>query len=193
MNEALVQWGYPQDAILNNTVSTLFAKQLNARTMVFSVMNREQDGRFSVTTRFAGVNDDAGYVVRQTQSAGETLEDFAKELADQFKDPIRAYKDAKECTTLAQTPDKQRDAVRAAEKALKRVPNQGLAEVCLAEMAKGHTSRATMPMSPKLRKCFSWPLCQNTTPAGSNWHFQACPACQKQACSKQNLINACCA
>jgi len=136
MNEALVQWGYPQDAILNNTVSTLFAKQLNARTMVFSVMSREQDGRFSVTTRFAGVNDDAGYVVRQTQSAGETLEDFAKELADQFKDPIRAYKDAKECTTLAQTPDKQRDAVRAAEKALKRVPNQGLAEVCLAEMAK---------------------------------------------------------
>ena len=136
MNEALVQWGYPQDAILDNNVSLLFAKQLNARTLVLSAMTRESDGRFSVTTRFAGVNDDAGYVVSRTQEAGESLEDFAKDLADDFKDPIRAYKDAKECTELARTPDKQRDAVKAADKALKRVPNQGLAEVCLAQMAK---------------------------------------------------------
>ena len=136
MNEALVQWGYPQDAILDNNVSLLFAKQLNARTIMLSAMNRESDGRFSVTTRFAGVNDDAGFVVSRTQSPGETLEDFAKDLADDFKDPIRAYKDAKECTELARTPEKQGDAVKAADKALKRVPNQGLAEVCLAEMAK---------------------------------------------------------
>ncbi len=136
MNEALVQWGYPQDAILDNNVSLLFAKQLNARTLVLSAMTRESDGRFSVTTRFAGVNDDAGYVVSRTQEPGESLEDFAKDLADDFKDPIRAYKDAKECTELAHTPDKQRDAVKAADKALKRVPNQGLAEVCLAQMAK---------------------------------------------------------
>ena len=136
MNEALIQWGYPADAILDNNVSLLFAKQLNARTIVISAMNRESDGRFSVTTRFAGVNDDAGFVVSRTQSAGETLEDFAKDLADDFKDPIRAYKDAKECTQLARAPDTQQDAVKAADKALKRVPNQGLAEVCLAEMAK---------------------------------------------------------
>ncbi len=136
MNEALVQWGYPQDAILDNNVSLLFAKQLNARTLVLSAMTRESDGRFSVTTRFAGVNGDAGYVVSRTQEPGESLEDFAKDLADDFKDPIRAYKDAKECTELAHTPDKQRDAVKAADKALKRVPNQGLAEVCLAQMAK---------------------------------------------------------
>jgi tetratricopeptide (TPR) repeat protein len=136
MNQALVQWGYPQDAILDNNVSLLFAKQLNARTIMLSAMNRESDGRFSVTTRFAGVNDDAGFVVTRTQSAGETLEDFAKDLADEFRDPIRAYKDAKECTELARTPEKQGDAVKAADKALKRVPNQGLAEVCLAEMAK---------------------------------------------------------
>lgn len=136
MNEALVQWGYPQDAILDNNVSTLFAKQLNARTLIVSAMNREQDGRYSVTTRFAGVNDDAGYVVSRTQAAGETLEDFAKDLADEFKDPIRAYKDAKECTNLSRQPEKQRDAMKAAEKAIKRVPNQGLAEVCMAQMAK---------------------------------------------------------
>ncbi|MEE8360757.1 MAG: hypothetical protein V3R71_01310 [Gemmatimonadales bacterium] len=136
MNEALVQWGYPQDAILDNNVVLRFAQQLNARTIVLSAMSREQDGRYSLTTRFAGVNDDAGYVVRRTQAVGETLEEFAKDLADDFKEPIRAYKDAKECTSLARVPDKQRDAVKAAEKALKRVPNQGLAEVCLAEMAK---------------------------------------------------------
>ena len=47
MNEALVQWGYPQDAILNNNVSMLFAKQLNARTIIFSAMSRGQNGRYS--------------------------------------------------------------------------------------------------------------------------------------------------
>ncbi len=158
MNEALVQWGYPQDAILTNNVSLLFAKQLNARTIVLSAMSREQDGRFSMTTRFAGVNDDAGFVVRRTQAVGETLEEFAKDLADEFKDPIRAYKDAKECTNLAALPDKQRDALKAAEKALKRVPNQGLAEVCLAGMAKSSGQSADSVIAHLLRAVEGDPL-----------------------------------
>jgi tetratricopeptide (TPR) repeat protein len=136
MNQALVLWGYPADAILPNNLSNLFAKQLNARTLVSTSMSVEGDGRASTTSRFAGVNDEAGYVVRATQAVGQTTEDFAKDLAEGFKEPIKAYKDAKECMTLARVPDKQRDAVRAAEKALRRVPNHGLAEMCLVTLAR---------------------------------------------------------
>ena len=111
-----------------------------------------------MTTRFAGVNDEAGFVVRRTQAVGETLEEFAKDLADEFKDPIRAYKDAKECTNLAPLPDKQRDAMKAAEKALKRVPNQGLAEVCLAGMAKSSGQPADSVIAHLLRAVEGDPL-----------------------------------
>ena len=136
MNKALELWGYPQDAILSQEVSTRFAKELNARAVMMSRMNREPDGRYSVTTRLAGLSDDAGYVINRVQAPGQTLEQFSKDVANSFKDPIKAYKDAKECINLSSAPDKHDKAVKAALKATKRVPDFGLAEFCLAEMAK---------------------------------------------------------
>ncbi len=135
MNQALVTWGYPQDAILDATVSRSFGQQLSARALMFSQMQPVSGGRYSVTSRLVGLRDDAGYVVHRTQLPGESLEDHAREIARQFKDPIRAYQDAKECQNLRSNPEKRRDAVRAAEKALDRVANYPLAEVCLAQIA----------------------------------------------------------
>ncbi len=136
MNDALEVWGYPQDAILTVPVSRRFAQEMAARALFITMMSRRQDGRYLAITRFAGLHDDAGYVIRKTQEPGESLGDFGKELANDFKDPIRAYQDAKQCTDFLMNPDKRRDAVRAAEKAISRVPNQGLAEMCLAQISK---------------------------------------------------------
>ncbi len=135
MNQALITWGYPADAILNHDVSRSFGQQMSARALMFTQMQPVATGRYTVTARLVGLRDDAGFVVQRTQLPGESLEDHAKAVAEEFKDPIRAYRDAKECHELLNNPEKRSDAVRAAEKALDRVDNYPLAEVCLAQIA----------------------------------------------------------
>ena len=138
MNDALAIWGYPQDAILTIPVSRRFAQEMAARAVFTTVMTRRQDGRYTATTRFSGLHDDAGFVILKNQEAGESLEDFGKELANDFKDPDHApTRMPSSARTLQSQPDKQRRRrpSQAAENAIKRVPNQGLAEMCLARMA----------------------------------------------------------
>ncbi len=68
MNDALKQFGYPPDAILASTVQKQFGNALQARALVSSTLSKDQSGRFSVTSRLAGLNDDAGNVVVVTQA-----------------------------------------------------------------------------------------------------------------------------
>jgi len=136
MNEALDLWGYPQDAILGSSVARQFALQLAARAYLTTAMTRTPDNRVAVTSRLVGISDDAGFVVKRTQEAGQSAEDFGKNLADDFKSVIKAYKNARECTDLSGTADKRDDAMKAAEKALNEQPNFGLAEYCLASIAE---------------------------------------------------------
>jgi tetratricopeptide (TPR) repeat protein len=132
MNDALKQYGYPIDAILSPPLATTLAKNIQARVLMTGTMVRSGD-RVSVTARLAGANDDAGNVVALTQAPGQTLDDFGKKLARAFAPAVKALPDAKACVDQRTTkPDKAADA---ANKAIKTLPNHGLAEFCLAQIA----------------------------------------------------------
>jgi tetratricopeptide (TPR) repeat protein len=137
MNDALKQYGYPTDAILSPPLATTLAKNIQARVVVTSTMTRGTGGAggpTTVTARFIGVNDDAGNVVTLTQQQGQSLEDFGKKLARSLDPAVKSLPDAKACIDQRTTkPDK---AEEAANKAIKTLPNHGLAEFCLAQIAQ---------------------------------------------------------
>jgi tetratricopeptide (TPR) repeat protein len=130
MNDALTQYGYPKDAILSPALAVTLAKNIQARFLVSSTMAKGEGNRYSVTARLTGVNDDAGNVVTLTQNAGESPDAFGKRLADALEPAAKSLLDAKGCVELRATkPDK---AVEAANKAIKVLPDHGLAHYCLA-------------------------------------------------------------
>ncbi len=134
MNEALTQYGYPKDAILSPALAITLAKNIQARFVVNSTLNKAEGGRYAVTARLIGVSDDAGNVVTLTQNAGETPEAFGKRLANALEPAIKSLADAKAC--IEQRTAKPDKAADAAAKALKALPNHGLAEYCLALLAQ---------------------------------------------------------
>jgi tetratricopeptide (TPR) repeat protein len=133
MNEALKQYGYPVDAILSPTLATTLAKNIQARFVVNSTMAKGDGGRYTVTARLVGVSDDAGNVVTLTQKAGESPQAFGKRLAAALQPAVKSLPDAKAC--IEQRTAKPDKAAEAAAKAIKALPNHGLAEYCLALLA----------------------------------------------------------
>jgi tetratricopeptide (TPR) repeat protein len=134
MNDALKQYGYPIDAILSPALATTLAKNIQARFIVSSTLNKAQGGKFTVTARLAGVNDDAGNVVSLTQNANETPAAFGKRLAEALEPAVKSLADSKAC--IEQRTAKPDKAAEAANKALKTLPSNGLAEYCLALLAQ---------------------------------------------------------
>jgi len=134
MNDALKQYGYPIDAILSPALATTLAKNIQARFIISSTLNKAEGGRFTVTARLAGVNDDAGNVVSLAQNANETPDAFGKRLAEALQPAVKSLGDAKAC--IDQRTAKPDKAVEAANKALKTLPNNGLAEYCLSLLAQ---------------------------------------------------------
>ena len=133
MNDALKQYGYPVDAILSPALATTLAKNIQARVLVSSTLQRSQQGGTIVTARLVGVNDDAGNVATLTLAQGQGLDAFGKKLAQALAPAVKSLPDAKACIDQRTTkPDKAADA---ANKAIKAVPNHGLAEFCLAQLA----------------------------------------------------------
>jgi tetratricopeptide (TPR) repeat protein len=133
MNDALKQYGYPIDAILSPPLATTLAKNIQARVIVTGTLSKGKDGRPSVTARLIGVNDDAGNVVTLNQDQGQSPEDFGKKMAKALEPAVKSLPDAKGCIDQRTTkPDKAQDA---AQKAIKTLPNHGLAEFCLAQIA----------------------------------------------------------
>lgn len=132
MNEALQQYAYPVDAVLPPLVARQLAQSLNARAMVVGTLLRGEGSRYTLEARFANMNDDAGYIARVTQMPNQSFEDFGARAADSLGGAFRALQDAKACDNQrATTPDK---AAEAAAKALRVLPNHGLAEFCLAQI-----------------------------------------------------------
>jgi tetratricopeptide (TPR) repeat protein len=130
MNDALTQYGYPKDAILSPALAVTLAKNIQARFLVSSTMSKGEGNRYTVTTRLTGVNDDAGNVVALAQNAGESPEAFGKRLADALEPAVKSLPDAKACVDQRSAkPDK---AIEAANKAIKALPDHGLAHYCLA-------------------------------------------------------------
>jgi tetratricopeptide (TPR) repeat protein len=133
MNDALKQYGYPIDAILSPQLATTLAKNIQARVIVTGTLAKANNGRPTVTARLIGVNDDAGYVVTMAQDQGQSAEAFGKKIAKALEPAVKALPDAKACVDQRSTkPDKAKEA---AEKATKTLPNHGLAEFCLAQLA----------------------------------------------------------
>jgi tetratricopeptide (TPR) repeat protein len=134
MNDALTQYGYPKDAILSPALASTLAKNIQARYIVTSTMAKGQGGGYSVTARIHGVNDDAGNVVTVAQQAGENPQAFGKRVADALEPMVETADEAKSCIDQRTTkPDK---AAEAAQKAIKAVPDHGLAHYCLALLAQ---------------------------------------------------------
>jgi tetratricopeptide (TPR) repeat protein len=134
MNDALTQYGYPKDAILSPALATTLAKNIQARFLVSSTLSKGQGGRSVVTARVLGVNDDAGNVVSLAQNQGESPQAFGKRLAQALDPMVESIADAKSC--IEQRTSKADKAVDAANKAIKAVPNHGLAHYCLALIAQ---------------------------------------------------------
>ncbi len=132
MNEALQQYAYPVDAVLPPLVARQLGQSLNARAMVFGTLLRGDGGRYTIEARLANMNDDAGYIARVTQSPNQSFEEFGAKAADSLAPAFRALLDAKACDNQRATmPDK---AAESAAKAVKILPNHGLAEYCLAQI-----------------------------------------------------------
>jgi tetratricopeptide (TPR) repeat protein len=133
MNDALKQYGYPVDAILSPPLATTLAKNIQARVLVTGTLQKAPGGGTTVTARLVGVNDDAGNVVTLTQPNGQGLEVFGKKVAQALAPAVKSLPDAKAC--IDQRTSKPDKAAEAANKAIKTLPNNGLAEFCLAQLA----------------------------------------------------------
>lgn len=132
MNADLTTYGYSANAILTLGSAVSLGKAMGARTFVTSVMTKTSGG-YSVVIRISGLNEDAGHVIVTSTTPGQALPDFGTRSANLVIPVIVAHKDAKACMDQVSTkPDK---AVQSANKALKAIPNYGLAEFCLATMA----------------------------------------------------------
>lgn len=143
MNEALLQYAYPADAVLPPTVARTLATQLQSRFIVTSTLQRTEGGRYAVQVRAIGLNDKAGYATTVSQLAGQSPEDFGKAAADALRGAFRALDNARKCWDLQTT--KPADAAAEAAKAFKDQPNHGLAEYCLGEIdAATSVSRDTV-------------------------------------------------
>jgi tetratricopeptide (TPR) repeat protein len=134
MNDALTQYGYPKDAILSPALATTLAKNIQARFLVSSTIAKGPAGRYSVTARVVGVSDDAGNVITLTQNQGESPQAFGKRLAEALNPMVKSLPDAKAC--IEQRTSKPDKAVESANKAIKAVPDHGLAHYCLALIAQ---------------------------------------------------------
>ena len=133
MNDALIEYGYNPDAILQPPVQRQFASAVNARVLLGTQLAQTQSGGVTVTARIIGLNDDAGTVVVATRASGQSLDAFGNALADQLQPVVKAAKDAKACVDQRSTDAKK--AETSARRALTTNPKNGLAHLCLAQLA----------------------------------------------------------
>jgi predicted Zn-dependent protease len=141
MNTALVQFGYPRDAILSSVLARTLAKNLpGTRVVVTSTLAKAPDGHRVIVARLSGTNDDAGNTVRVPQAAGQPLEDLATRTADALQPAVRSLADARAC--MDQRIASKAKATESANKALKVLPTNGLAHYCLALIADSNHAQA---------------------------------------------------
>ena len=134
MNRALLSFGYPQNAILNQEAARKLAQALAGRVLVTSQMAKGPSGSWSMVSRLAGVNDDAGVTVRVSQGAGSQITAMGAAAIDSLKLGLDVLADAREC--MDQRVAKPDQARKKAEDVLKKMPDNGLAHYCLAQLAK---------------------------------------------------------
>ena len=104
--------------------------------MVNSTLNKGEGGRYAVTARLIGVNDDAGNVVTLTQNAERDARGVRQAARRRRCEPaVKSLADAKALHRAAHR--QARQGGRAGQQgASRRCPNHGLAEYCLALLAQ---------------------------------------------------------
>src|SRR5436309_9565197 len=100
MNDALVQYAYPMDAVLPPLVAKQLAQQLQARAIVTSTLSRGEGGRVTVEARLTRINDNTGHIVKLVQAPNQSLEDLGGKVADSLKGAFNALPDAVQCDQL---------------------------------------------------------------------------------------------
>lgn len=141
MNAALIQFGYPRDAILNPVLARTLAKSLpGTRVLVTSSIAKAPDGNRVIVARLTGTNDDAGNTVRVAQAGGQPLDDLVLKAVDALQPAVRSLADARTC--MDQRIASRSKATEAANKALKVLPTNGLAHYCLALIADSNHAQA---------------------------------------------------
>jgi tetratricopeptide (TPR) repeat protein len=133
MNDALLQYAYPADAVLPPVVARTLSTQLQARFLVHSILSRGEGGRYLVIVRAAGLNDKAGFATTISQVPNQTLEEFGQRASVALGGAFKGLDDAKKCWENQTA--KPADAIQSALRALRDQPNHGLAEYCLGEIA----------------------------------------------------------
>ena len=141
MQSALVQYGYPADAILSPVVARVLALQLQSRVLMTSSLSKNEGGVYTVTARLAGVNDDAGNVVVVQQAPGQSTKQFGEAVAEAFSPAVKSADEAKQCVDERAT--NPESAASAANKAIKILPTNGLAQYCLAMLAQDRKAPST--------------------------------------------------
>lgn len=139
MNKNLSTWGYSPDQLFSAESALQMAAAMSARMFVMTTLTKEPSGQFRAAVRVTGVSDEAGQMVRATQTPGQSITDFTNKLTDQITAIFKAYPNAKDCHDNYAT--NQQKAVEGANKAIKSVPNFGFPEYCLGliEQAKDST------------------------------------------------------
>lgn len=139
MNSALEQFGYPKFSILNQALARTLAQQIAGRVLLTSTMAKDPSGRWSMVARLAGTNDDAGVTVRVPQRAGTPPTAMGVAAVDSLKTALDALDEARDCMNKrVQNPA---DAQKAAMDAIKIIPDHGLANYCLSQMASDTARR----------------------------------------------------
>jgi predicted Zn-dependent protease len=134
MNEALAYYGFPANAILNASLATTLAKNISAPVLVTAALTRAGAGPYTVTARLVGVSDEAGNVVEVAGRPNERPADLGARVAKALMPAVKSLNDARACVEQRET--KPDNAAKAAAKAVKTVPNHGLAHFCLYQIAE---------------------------------------------------------
>ena len=132
MNDALKQYGYPVDAILSPPLATTLAKNIQARVLMTGTLARGGGGRTRHRPTHRGQRR-RGKRGDPDPATGTEPGGLREEAGPALAPAVKSLPDAKACIDQRTTkPDK---AAEAAKKAIKTLPNHGLAEFCLAQIA----------------------------------------------------------
>lgn len=140
MNEALAQFGYPADALLEFHAAKTLALRITAPLMVMPRWQPE-GGQHRLTARLIATGTSrgaAGHVVSVMQQQGQDPEDVGEKVADAVRPLIRAFADATQCYDNAATNPER--AIEAGRKATRDIPNFGPAEYCMGAIVQRRDS-----------------------------------------------------
>jgi tetratricopeptide (TPR) repeat protein len=172
MNEALLTFGYPADALLDQNAARTLAGRSSSRMLVFPFYLRAGNSH-RLTARFTavGASYGAGHVVSMDRQGNEKPEDLGERVADGLRPAFRAMNSALDCYSNAASD--QAKAIAAAQRAIAEIPNFGAAEYCLGEIARSKDSVSLTALAHYEKAVQSDPLSLATyEKMGSIYHLR---------------------